>query len=53
MWSARRGIPKKWFGKAGLDAASRQRRLLLDDKHAIECEFMDMMTGPDKAILFA
>jgi hypothetical protein len=37
----------------GLDAAGRQRRLLLDDKHAIECELMDMMTGPDKAVLFA
>ena len=52
-WNARRAIQKEWFGKAGLDAAGRQRRLLLDDKHAIECELMDMMTGPDKAVLFA
>ena len=52
-WNARRAIQKEWFGKAGLDAAGRQRRLLLNDKHAIECELMDMMTGPDKAIVFA
>jgi hypothetical protein len=52
-WNARRAIQKEWFGKAGLDAVGRQRRLLLDDKHAIGCELMDMMTGPDKAVLFA
>ena len=52
-WNARRAIQKEWFGKAGLDAVGRQRRLLLDDKHAIECELMDMMTGPDKAVVFA
>ena len=52
-WNARRAIQKEWFAKAGLDAAGRHRRLLLNDKHAIECELMDMMTDPDKAVLFA
>jgi hypothetical protein len=52
-WSTRRNIQKEWFAKEGLDAAGRQRRLLLNDRHAIECELMDMMTGPGKAIVFA
>jgi hypothetical protein len=38
--------------QGGIDAAGRQRRLLLNDKHAIECEIMDIMTGPGKAIVF-
>jgi hypothetical protein len=52
-WNARRAIQKEWFGKAGLDVVGRQRSRLLDDKHAIECELMELMTGPDKAAIDA
>jgi len=52
-WNARRAIQKEWFGKAGLDVVGRQRSRPLDDKHAIECELMELMTGPDKAAIHA
>jgi hypothetical protein len=52
-WNARRAIQKEWFGKAGLDVAGRQRSRLANDKHAIECELMELMTGPDKAAIHA
>jgi hypothetical protein len=52
-WNARRAIQKEWFGKAGLDVAGRRRSRLLDDKHAIECELMELMTGPDKTAIDA
>lgn len=45
-WSTRRNIQKEWFAKAGLDAAGRHRRLLLNDKHAIECELMGYNDRP-------
>jgi hypothetical protein len=52
-WNARRAIQKEWFGKAGLDVVGRQRSRLLDDKHSIECELMNLMTGPDKTAIDA
>jgi len=52
-WNARRAVQKEWFGKAGLDVAGRQRSHLLDDKHSIECELMNLMTGPDRAAIDA
>jgi hypothetical protein len=52
-WHARRAVQKEWFGKAGLDVVGRRRSRLLDDKHAIECELMELMTGPDKAAIDA
>ena len=52
-WNARRAIQKEWFGRAGLDAVGSRRSRLLEDKHAIECELMEMMTGPGTAVLSA
>jgi hypothetical protein len=52
-WNARRAAQKEWFGRAGLDVVGRQRSRLLDDKHSIECELMNLMTGPDKAAIDA
>jgi hypothetical protein len=52
-WHARRAVQKEWFGKAGLDVVGRQRSRLLDDKHSIECELMNLMTGPDKTAIDA
>jgi hypothetical protein len=52
-WHARRAVQKEWFAKAGLDVVGRQRSRLLDDKHSIECELMNLMTGPDKAAIDA
>jgi hypothetical protein len=52
-WHARRAVQKEWFAKAGLDVVGRQRSRLLDDKHSIECELMNLMTGPDKTAIDA
>ena len=52
-WNARRAAQKEWFGRAGLDVVGRQRSRLLDDKHSIECELMNLMTGPDKTAIDA
>ena len=52
-WNARRAAQKEWFGRAGLDVVGRQRSRLLDDKHSIECELMEMMTRPGTAVLSA
>ena len=52
-----RGTPGGPFRRngsvAGLDVVGRQRSRLANDKHAIECELMELMTGPDKAAIHA
>ena len=52
-WQARRTVQKEWYARTGLDALGSRRRRLLEGKHSIECELMEMMTRPGTAILSA
>ena len=52
-WQARRTVQKEWYARTGLDALGSRRRRLLEGKHSIECELMEMMTRPGTAVLSA
>ncbi|GEO38664.1 hypothetical protein GGE65_002590 [Skermanella aerolata] len=52
-WQARRTVQKEWYARTGLDTLGSRRRRLLEGKHSIERDLMEMMTRPGTAILFA
>jgi hypothetical protein len=45
-WAAKRLRQNAWFRRTGADALRRRRQELLNRRHGIEGELMDLLTTP-------